>query len=40
MNLRKELTDFISWQLKQNLLKESLTIDYELAETYLQDENK
>jgi hypothetical protein len=40
MNLRKELTDFISWQLKQNLLKESSTIDYELAETYLQDENK
>tara|TARA_R110000737_G_scaffold18977_1_gene37067 strand:+ start:520 stop:660 length:141 start_codon:yes stop_codon:yes gene_type:complete len=42
MQLRKELREFIKWQLKNNLLKEPLTIDYELAESYLdtQETNK
>ncbi|MFT6125874.1 MAG: hypothetical protein ACJAVA_000316 [Flavobacteriaceae bacterium] len=39
MNLRKELRDFINWQRHNNLL-DPLTIDYELAETYLEDVNK
>jgi hypothetical protein len=38
LKLRKELREFISWQLKHNLLKEPLTIDYELAETYLEED--
>ena len=32
---RRVLRDFIRWQLKNDLLKEPLTIDYELAEDYL-----
>ena len=40
MNLRKELRDFINWQRHNNLLKDPLTIDYELAETYLENINK
>ena len=33
---RKELRDFIVWQKQHNLLKDPLTIDYELADTYLE----
>ena len=40
MNLRKELRDFIYWQRNNDLLKDPLTIDYELAETYLEELNK
>jgi hypothetical protein len=40
MQLRKELREFIKWQLKNNLLKEPLTIDYELAESYLESEDQ
>jgi hypothetical protein len=40
MNLRKELRDFIYWQRNNDLLKDQLTIDYELAETYLEELNK
>lgn len=40
MKLRKVLRDFINWQGKNDLLKNELTIDYELAETYLEDTNK
>ena len=34
--LRKKLRDFIVWQKQHNLLKDPLTIDYELADTYLE----
>lgn len=40
MELRKELRDFINWQRHLNLLKDPLTIDYELAETYLESKEK
>lgn len=40
MQLKKELREFIKWQLKHNLLKEPLTIDYELAESYLESEEQ
>jgi len=40
MKLRKELRDFINWQRKNQLLKNELTIDYELAETYLEETEK
>ena len=35
--LRKKLRDFIVWQKQHNLLKDTLTIDYELADTYLEE---
>ena len=37
--LRKKLRDFIVWQKQHNLLKDPLTIDYELADTYLETFN-
>jgi hypothetical protein len=37
MLLRKELRDFIGWQLRNELLKEKLTIPYEIAEWYLEE---
>ncbi|QQO97062.1 hypothetical protein Nekkels1_59 [Cellulophaga phage Nekkels_1] len=36
MKLRKELRDFINWQIENDMLKNKLTIDYEVAETYLE----
>ena len=40
MRLRKILRDFINWQRHKDILKEPLTIDYELAESYLESTNK
>ena len=40
MKIRAILRDFIKWQTKKELLKEPLTIDYELAETYLEETDK
>ena len=40
MKLRKVLRDFINWQRKNQLLKNELTIDYELAETYLEEKGE
>lgn len=40
MKLRKILRDFINWQGSKNLLKNPYTIDYELAEAYLEDTGK
>ena len=37
MKLRKELRDFISWQIENDMLKDELTIDYEIAEYYLEE---
>lgn len=39
MIVRKILRDFIDWQGRENLLKNELTISYEVAETYL-EQNK
>ena len=36
MELRKELREFVQWQKERNLLRDTLTIDYELAESYLE----
>ena len=37
MKLRKELREFIKWQLRKGMLKnEESIIDYEVAETYLE----
>tara|TARA_B110000902_G_scaffold30049_1_gene32387 strand:- start:260 stop:511 length:252 start_codon:yes stop_codon:yes gene_type:complete len=36
MGLRKELREFVQWQKERKLLKDPLTIDYELAESYLE----
>ncbi len=40
MKLRKILRDFINWQGSKDLLKNPLTVDYELAEAYLEDTEK
>jgi len=40
MKLRKILIDFINWQGSKDLLKNELTVDYELAETYLEETGK
>jgi len=40
MKLRKELRDFIKWQIRKDMLKDELTIDYEIAEAYLEQENQ
>ncbi len=40
MTVRKVLRDFIRWQGKNDLLKDELTIDYEVAESYLEDTQK
>lgn len=40
MKIRKILRDFINWQGSKDLLKNELTIDYELAETYLEDQTQ
>lgn len=40
MRLRKILRDFINWQRNKDILKDPLTIDYELAESYLESTNK
>jgi hypothetical protein len=40
LKLRKILRDFITWQRHNDLLKDPLTIDYELAETYLEETEK
>lgn len=40
MRLRKILRDFINWQRHKDILKDPLTIDYELAESYLEITNK
>lgn len=40
MKLRAILRDFIRWQGHNDLLKDPLTIDYELAETYLESTNE
>ena len=37
MELRKIIRDFVSWQIGKDLLKDELTIDYEVAETYLEE---
>lgn len=39
MTIKKVLRDFIKWQIKNDMLKDKLTIDYEIAESYL-EENK
>tara|TARA_R110000782_G_C14455236_1_gene372696 strand:+ start:228 stop:368 length:141 start_codon:yes stop_codon:yes gene_type:complete len=39
MKIRAVLRDFIKWQNKKELLKEPLTIDYELAESYLEEKD-
>ena len=36
MELRKELREFVQWQKERKLLKDPLTIDYELADSYLE----
>lgn len=40
LKLRKILRDFITWQGHNDLLKDPLTIDYEVAETYLEETKK
>lgn len=37
MTVRKVLRDFIRWQGKNDMLKDGLTIDYEVTESYLKD---
>jgi hypothetical protein len=37
MEFRKIIRDFVSWQIGKDLLKDELTIDYEVAETYLEE---
>ena len=39
MKLRKIIRDFVNWQGKNDMLKDELTIDYEVAETYLEQTN-
>lgn len=39
MTIKKILRDFIKWQIENDMLKDELTIDYEIAESYL-DENR
>jgi hypothetical protein len=40
MKLRAIIRDFITWQTEKDLLKNPLTIPYELAETYLEETDK
>ena len=37
MKHRKILRDFIKWQGQNDMLKDELTIDYEVAERYLEE---
>ncbi len=40
MKLRAALRQFIKWQIKNDMLKNELTIDYEVAEHYLHVSDK
>lgn len=37
MKTRKQLRDFTKWLIKESMLKNELTIDYEIVETYLEN---
>jgi len=40
MKLRAVLRGFIKWQISNDMLKDELTIDYEVAEHYLEETEK